>query len=321
MNNEAVYDRQRIVRRSKLYIPVNRDKFVDKAWTRNADVIILDLEDSIPYQQKDAARKKVETAVPIVMRGGAEVQVRINRTCQDEDLDAVVGPNLSCIMIPKCETAEEIQEIDAYVRRLEGERNIPCGAIQFDLIIETARGIVNVEKIATASPRIAQMTTGQGDLAVDIGFTRYKELNMDQYLYAESRLLYSAVAAGVQPHGMWAQNNVDFTDNTLAPEAMTGACQHAFWMGFMGTSVIHPKWVQAANEGFTPPEHEIELARRVKQRLEEAYAAGKGSVSVDGRMYDVANMKQIDKLLFRADAIQKRDSEKAAAVEQGRAGG
>ena len=83
MNNEAVYDRQRIVRRSKLYIPVNRDKFVDKAWTRNADVIILDLEDSIPYQQKDAARKKVETAVPIVMRGDAEVQVRINRTCQD----------------------------------------------------------------------------------------------------------------------------------------------------------------------------------------------------------------------------------------------
>ncbi len=308
------FDRRTFVRRSKLYVPANREKFVAKAWTRGADCIILDLEDAVAPADKASARRMVKEDIPTVRKGGAEVQVRINREFEEEDLDAVVIPGVTSIMIPKCESVEEVRRIDRMVAELEKERGLPAGMIQFDLIFETARGIVRMEEIAEASPRIVSMTTGQADLSVDLGFTRYPEMNFDQYFYPETKLLYAARSAGVQAHGMGAQNNADFVDVTAGREAMLKACRYAYRMGFMGTSAIHPAWVEAANEGFSPPAAEVTLARRVKKALDEAYAQGEGSVSVDGRMYDVANMKYVNYLLVRAEAVEKRNAQKAAAL-------
>ena len=307
-----------IARRSKLYVPVNREKFVQKAWTRGADCIILDLEDAIAPSDKASARKMVKDVLPMVNKGGAEVQVRINREFAEADLDAIVMSGLTSIMVPKCESSEEIEHIDRLVGQLEKERGLPEGKIQFDLIFETARGILHVESLATASPRIVSITTGQADLSVDLGFTRFKELNFEQYFYAENKLLYAACAAKVQPHGIGAQNGVDFTSISMGHEAMLKACRHAFWLGYMGTSVIHPGWIKAANEGFSPPAEEVELARKVKSALDEAYDRGEGSVSVEGRMYDVANMKHVNYLLARAAAIENRDLEKAVALKAAR---
>ena len=237
-------DDKGLVRRSKLYIPVNREKFVVKAWTRDADCIILDLEDSIAPGDKASARKLVKDAIPIVNKGGADILVRINREYEEEDLDAVVVPGLTGVMIPKSETPEEINRIDQLVSQLEAERGLPKGKIQFDLIFETAKGIIHVEQTAAAGSRIVSITTGQADLSVDLGFTRFKELNFEQYYYPENRLLYAACAAKVQPHGMGAQKNVDFASIKMSQEDMLNACRHAFWMGFLGTSVIHPAWVK-----------------------------------------------------------------------------
>jgi citrate lyase subunit beta/citryl-CoA lyase len=308
------HEARMLVRRSKLYVPVNREKFIEKAWTRGADCITLDLEDAIAPADKASARNLVKDVIAVVNRGGADVQVRINRDYEAEDLEAIVLPGLTTVMIPKCEAPEDIQRLDRMVTQLEKERGLTEGGIQFDLIVETAKGIIHVEDIALASPRIVAVSTGQVDLSVDLGFTRFQELNFEQYVYAENKLLYAAVAAKVQPHGLGAQNNVDFTSISMGREAMLRACRHAFWMGYMGTSMIHPGWIQAANEGFTPPADDVDLARRVKAALDEAYAKGTGSVSVDGRMYDVANMKHVHYLLARADAIAKRQAEKAAAV-------
>lgn len=303
-----------LVRRSKLFVPVNRDKFVAKAWTRGADCIILDLEDAIAPADKASARKLVKDVIPIVNKGGADVQVRINREYEEEDLAAILVPGLNGVMIPKPETAEEIQRIDRFVTELEKERGFPAGAIYFDIIVETALGVENIEQIAKASPRTAHMNIGQGDLSVSMGFPRFIELNFEQYFYAENRLLYAARAAKVQAHSLGAQNGVDFTDISMGEEAMLKACRHAQWMGFMGASIIHPGWVNAANEGFKPPQKDLDMARKVKQALDEAYAQGKGSVTVDGRMYDVANMKHVDYILARADAIARREAQKAAAL-------
>jgi citrate lyase subunit beta / citryl-CoA lyase len=308
------FDLKKFVRRSKLYVPANREKFLAKAWTRGADCIILDLEDAVAPADKASARKMVRDDIPIVRKGGAEVQVRINRDFEEEDLDAVVIPGVTSLMIPKCETVADIQRLDRLITELEKERGLPVGRIQFDLIFETARGIIRMEDIAEASPRIVSMTTGQADLSVDLGFTRYPEFNFDQYYYPETKLLYAARAAGVQAHGMGAQNNADYVDVTAGKEAMLKACRYAYRMGFMGTSAIHPAWVEAANEGFSPPAEEVSLARRVKKALDEAYAQGEGSVAVDGRMYDVANMKYVNYLLTRADAVEKRNAEKKAAL-------
>lgn len=305
----------KLVRRSKLFVPVNRERFVAKAWTREADCIILDLEDAIAPADKASARKMVKDVIPIVNKGGADVQVRINRELEEEDLDAIVGPGLTSVMIPKCESEEEIQRIDDMVTRLEKERGLPEGEIQFDLIIETAKGVVNVERIAPASLRIVQINSGQTDLSVDMGFPKFLELNLEQFFFAENKILYAARAAGVQACGLGAQNNVDFTSITMGPEEMLKACRHAFWMGYLGAAIIHPGWVKAVNEGYQPPQSDLDLARRVKVALDEAYARGEGSVQVDGRMYDVANMKYVNYILERDEAIAEREAEKTAAVK------
>ncbi len=188
-----------LVRRSKLFVPVNREKFVAKAWTRGADVIILDLEDAIAPSDKASARKMVKDVIPVVNKGGAEVQVRFNRDYEEEDLDAIVIPGLDGLMIPKPESAEEIQKIDRLVTRLEKERGLPAGKIYFDLIVETAAGVVKINSIAKASPRITQMNIGQGDLSVSMGFPRFIALNFEQYFYAENALLFAARAAACRP--------------------------------------------------------------------------------------------------------------------------
>jgi citrate lyase subunit beta / citryl-CoA lyase len=307
--------RNTLVRRSKLFVPVNREKFVEKAWTRGADCIILDLEDAIAPADKASARAMVKDVIPIVNKGGADIQVRINRDCEEEDLDAVILPGLTVVMIPKCESAEEIQRIDRTVTRLEEERGLPPGKIQFDLLVESARGVVRANEIAEASPRTVQINIGQADLSVDMGFPRFGELNFEQNFYAENRLLYAARSAGIQCCGLGAQNNVDFTSISLGEEAMLAACRHAFWMGYLGAILIHPGWVKAANEGYKPPQKDLDLAHRVKAALDEAYANGQGSITVEGHMYDVANMKFVNYVLERAEAIARREAEKAAMIK------
>jgi citrate lyase subunit beta/citryl-CoA lyase len=311
--SNVLSEAEKLVRRSSLYVPVNREKFVAKAWERGADSIILDLEDSIAPADKTSARKMVKDVIPIVSKGGAEISVRINRDFAAEDLDAVVVPGLHLIVIPKSETAEEIQQLDRVVTRLEKERALPLGKIQFGPLIESALGVFNVENIAKSSPRIVQIGIGQGDLSIDMGFTRAPELNFEQYVYAENKLIYAARIARIQARGLGAQN-VHFTSISMNEEAMLKACRHAYQMGYRGMGIIHPAWIKPANEGFKPSEEELDRASKVKAALEEAYAQGKGSVAVDGRMYDVANMKYINRILDQAEAVDRREAEKAAAV-------
>jgi citrate lyase subunit beta / citryl-CoA lyase len=309
---------QNLVRRSKLFVPVNREKFVEKAWIRDADCIILDLEDSIASADKVSARKMVKDVIPIVNKGGAEIQVRINREYEEEDLDAVMVSGLDIIMIPKCESAAEIQHIDEMVTQLEKERGFPAGKIQFDLLIESAQGVVNLDDIAKASQRIAQMNIGQGDLSVDMEFPRQLPLNFEQYVYAENRLLFAARAAKVQPCGLGAQNHVDFTSVSMGEEAMFKACLHAQWLGYKGSIIIHPGWIKAVNEGFKPAIADLKLALKIKKAMDEAQAQGKASVAVDGRMYDLANMKYVNYIVARSQAVANRESIKEAAVAAAR---
>lgn len=304
----------RLVRRSKLFVPVNREKFVAKAWTRGADCIILDLEDSVPPSEKASARKMVKDVMPIVSQGGAEIQVRINRDFEEDDLDAVVIPGLVSIMIPKCESADEIWRIDEMATRLEKERGLPMGSIQFDLLIETAVGIVNMESIVKSSPRIVQSSIGGVDLARDMGYTRAPDLGYDQFSWAASKLRFTARAAGVQACGMIPQNDVSFTDTRADPKAILQACRRSFWVGYLGTAAIHPVWCEPINEGFKASPTELDMARRLKTALEEAYARGEGSVAVEGRMVDVANLEHVNNVLERAECVARREAEKAAAM-------
>lgn len=304
----------RLVRRSKLFVPVNREKFIIKAWRRGADCIILDLEDAVPPSEKTAARKMVKDTLPIVSRGGAEIQVRINRGLEEEDLEAVIIPGLVSIMIPKCESAEEIQRIDGMVTDLEKERGIPLGSIQFDLLIETAVGVVHMETILNSCPRIVQCSIGGVDLARDMGFIPSRDLSYDQFSWAAGKLLFTARAAGVQASGLMPRGGAGLMNTSGDPKAIGEVCHQSFKMGYLGTPAIHPLWCEPINEGFKSTPAELDLAKRMKNTLEEAFARGEGSVSLDGRMIDVAHLEQVNNVLERAECVGRREAEKAAAL-------
>lgn len=305
---------RKLVRRSKMYVPVNREKFVTTAWTRGADCIIIDLEDSVAPADKDAARKLVKEAIPLVKKGGADVQIRFNRGLEEKDLEASVRPGVACLMIPKCESAEEIRWIDSLVAQLEKDRGLPVGMIQFHPIVETAVGLIHVEEIAMASPRNVQINVGHGDLSVDMGFSRFAEADHEQFAYAESRLLFAARAANIQATGLGAQKGVDFSNIAFDPQEILKACRIAQAMGYFGTSCVHPAWVNPINAGFRPADEEVAWARQIKAALDEAFAQGRGSIKLDGRMYDVAHWKHACAVLEREDSIVRFEAAKAAAM-------
>src|SRR5688500_5534170 len=155
------------VRRSGLTMPVVTRRFVDKAWRRGCDFIVLDLEDSVPLHLKAHARSLVKDAIPNVARGGAEVFVRINHDLVLADLEAVIWPGVRRVKYPKAESAEEVRLLDTIITVLERERGIDAGTIEIDAAIETAVGVANVFEIAGASPRIREFgaTTGGYDLS------------------------------------------------------------------------------------------------------------------------------------------------------------
>ena len=305
---------RKLVRRSKMYVPVNREKFVVSAWARGADCIIIDLEDSVAPADKDSARKMVKDVIPLVKKGGADVQIRFNRGLEEKDLEECVRPGVACLMIPKCQSAAEIQWIDDLVAQLEKDRGLPVGMLQFHPIVESALGLIHVVEIAKASPRNVQINVGHGDLSVDMGFSRLAELDYEQYYYAESKLLFAARAANIQATGLGAQKGVDFTNIASNPEEIVRACRNAQAMGYFGTSCVHPAWVKPINEGFKPADDEVAWARKIKEALDEAYRQGRGSVKVDGRMFDVAQWKHANNILERAERIARRETEKAAAL-------
>src|SRR6478672_2244830 len=150
------------VRRSGLTMPVVTPRFIDHAWRRGCDFIVIDLEDSVPQHLKAHARTLVKDAIDKVSRGGAEAFVRINHDSVQADLEGAIWPGLKRIKYPKTEYGEEVRRLDEIITRLEHERGIAPGSIEIDPGIETAVGVVNIYEIASASPRVREFGASTG---------------------------------------------------------------------------------------------------------------------------------------------------------------
>ncbi len=193
-------------RRSSLILPVNVPRFVEKAYARGADAIVLDLEDSVPVQEKASARKLVRDALPLAGRGGAEVLVRVNNdpALLADDIDAAVHPGLDGLAIPKAESGAQIRDIVAQIDRLERSRGLSPGHLRLSLAIETPRGLLAAEEIARSSDRIATMSIGVEDYCLELGV----EPSADgiELLYPVARLVMICKAVGVPSHGSRRQH-------------------------------------------------------------------------------------------------------------------
>lgn len=298
-----------IVRRSSLIMPVNQPRFVDKAYLRGADAIVLDLEDSVPPAEKGRARTMVKEAIPSAARGGADVLVRINKPVEMmvEDLEAAIHPGLTGLSLPKVESAAEIHMLDELTTHWEKRHGVPPGTVQFAVSVETAKGVMRAEEIAVASPRIASIGAGPEDLALDLGIEATVEGT--ELLYIKLRMIVVANAAGVIPMGLMG-TLVDYADL----EGLARSATEANRVGFRGAGLIHPLQVPICNEAYAPPPSQVQWSKRVIEAFEEGLARGTASVALDGRMIDIPIVDKAHRVLARANAVAAKEARKAEAL-------
>ena len=298
-------------RRSSLILPVNQPRFVEKAYTRGADAIVLDLEDSVPPQEKASARKLVQGSLAVAARGGAEVLVRVNNdpALLADDIDGCIYPGLDGLSIPKAESATQIHDIVARIERLERTRGLPPRHLRLSLAIETPRGFLAIEEIARASDRIATMSIGVEDYCLELGV----EPSADgmELLYPVAHLVAVCKAVGVQPTGL-VGSIAGFRD--LA--TFEGAAQRARQLGCEGAGCIHPDQVTVLNRVFTPDPAKVEQARRVVEAFEDGVRRGTASVNLDGKMVDVPVYKRAQVVLARANLVAETERRKADALRR-----
>lgn len=294
--------------RSLMYVPVNVDKYVDKAHTRGADVIQLDLEDSVPPAEKANARKLVEKAAAKVRRGGADVVVRINQplSLAVRDLEHAICPDVDGIACTKIDSASHVKLLDELVTGLEEKRGMAIGHTRFIAMIETADAFFRIHDIVRASPRIIACCIGGEDFALDCNM----QPSGDALFYPKQHMIIAASAAGIMPLGF-----VDSVASFGDWDKFRKMVRRSRDFGFMGAGCIHPGQVTIVNEEYTPTAEEVEYASKVIQLDKEAAAAGRGSFSLDGKMIDIPIIVRAEKLLKRYEAIKAREAKTLAAMK------
>jgi citrate lyase subunit beta/citryl-CoA lyase len=309
--NSTKRNMNKFVRRSSLIFPINVERFLIKAHQRGADCIIMDLEDSVPINKKREARALVKDSIPIVGKGGSDVSVRINQPLSNaiDDLEASIWPGLTCVHLPKIESAEEIFVIDTIISRLERKRGIEPGTIQIAVAVETALGVYNGYEIASASPRIVTISVGAEDLTQEMGI----EISLEghELWYARSKIITDAYAAGVHTLGIVGIDPFSWRE----PNKIREAAERSRKLGFKGALSIHPTPIAYLNEGFSIPEKDTSYAEKALQAFEEGLKNGIASVNLDGRMIDIASIERYKKILERVDAIKKIENRKRDALQ------
>ena len=313
------------INRSELAVPASNSRFIDGASRSPADVVFLDLEDAVAPSEKEQARKQAIAALHDVDWNGRTVSVRINgldtQYMYRDVVDVVeqAGDKLDLIMIPKVGKAADVYAVDALVSGIEIAKGIQT-RIGFELIIETALGMQNIDEIAAASPRIESLHFGVADYAastqartMSIGGANpdYQMLTDpdengsrgvhwgDMWHFALSRVVMVARANGLRPvDGPFG----DISD----PAGFKAQARRSAALGFEGKWGIHPSQIELANKIFCPSESEVQRARGILLAMEEAQRCGQGAVSYNGKMIDFASLRQAETVVRKSDEISER---------------
>jgi citrate lyase subunit beta/citryl-CoA lyase len=290
--------------RSLLFVPVNVERFVESAHRRDADVIQLDLEDSVPPSEKDRARTLVPAAAAKVARGGAEVVVRINRplAMAVRDIEASVCPGVACLALPKVTSADHIRLLAEHTAEVEAKQGMAIGTTRFIAMVETADAWFRMREIAGADPRVVALTLGAEDFATSVGMLPEPE----GLLAPKQAMVIAAAAAGVLPLG--------FVGSIAGYKDLDGFRQiirRSRALGFRGAGCIHPDQARILNEEFAPQPDELAHATRVVEAYAAAQREGRGAISIDGRMIDVPVVERAQALLDWQARISARKERRA----------
>lgn len=284
--------------RSLMFVPANRDNMVQRAHETPADVIVLDLEDAVPPEEKQAARATVVASVASLKAAGKTVHVRINHLdtgLTRDDLAVAVAPGLDGLLFPKAQSAAQIRELDVLIREQEYKKDgLRPGTVALIPMIETARGVLRCEDIILASDRINGLALGGEDYCADLGVPRTKEGREIEYI---RRVIVHVCAA----HG---RVPLDAIYPTLDDEpGLRSDAAYARSVGFKGKYVIHPAQVGPVNEAFSPTSAEVEAARRLVSAFDEAVSQGHGTLRHDGQIVDAPIAQRARDLIAYARAV------------------
>ena len=300
------------LQRSELAVPGSNPALFEKALNSEVDYVFLDLEDAVAPDDKEQARRNViEALQDLDWRGaGKTISVRINgldtHYMYRDVVDVVeqAGAKLDTILIPKVGVTGDVYMVEAMLNQIEQA----CGfenRIGLEALIETALGMANVESIAAYGGRLEALHFGVADYAAS---NRARTVNIgglnpdypgDQWHAALSRMTVACRAYGLRPiDGPFG----DFKDS----DAYIAAARRAAALGIEGKWAIHPSQIALANEVFSPPEAEVDRARRILQELETAAAEGRGAAAVDGKMIDAASARMAENVVRLAEAIEAR---------------
>ena len=265
--------------RSLLYVPADRPAMLEKAHTRGADAVIVDLEDAVAHDKKDDARDAAGAYVQ--SKPGTQVVVRVNSgELLGHDVEAVAHPGLSAVTLAKAETFEQVKLADMILFRAEEAYGLPHGTFELFCLIETAQGVRNAYEMAS-HPRVTRLGLGEADLGADIGISH--TAHDDIWAPIRSRIVVDSAAAGIDPPV--APVSTDFADL----QGLSESTRHLQASGFGARAAIHPAQVPVINEVLTPSPEAIANARRLIEQYERSLASG-DAVFVDerGRMVDEA---------------------------------
>jgi citrate lyase subunit beta / citryl-CoA lyase len=282
------------LRRSRLCLPGSEPRYYINAALHGPDAVVLNLEDSVHREEKDAARILVRNTLRAVDFGSCERMVRINQLPLGlEDLAEVVGESPDLILIPKIEESEQVREADRMIGEIKTRHGI-IRPIWIIPIIESALGIENAFAVARASENVAALAIELEDYTADLGVAKTTEGRESQY--ARSRVVNAARAAGVQALDSVFSDVADTDGLRRWAEASRAA-------GFEGMGCIHPGQVRVIHAAFQPTAVEIERARKVVSAFEEARSKGLAAVSLGSKMIDPAVVQHALKLVERAKAM------------------
>jgi citrate lyase subunit beta/citryl-CoA lyase len=282
--------------RSFLFAPGNHARRVEKALTLPADAVILDLEDAVAISEKPATRELVVAAFGKPRCG--RLYVRVNAYTTDwcyADIVTIARSGLDGIILPKVETADQLQSIDWLLANLERERSLPVGGIDLVPIIETALGMSNIGAIAGSGSRTKRLAFGAGDYTLDLGMVWSRD--EAELLPARSAVVMASRAAGIEPplDTVWA----DLRD----AGGFARSADRAAALGFQGKMCIHPDQIDVTNAAFSPSAQQLSWATRVVVAFEEAEAKGLASIQLDGQFIDYPIVQRARQVIARGGAI------------------
>lgn len=286
------------LRRTMLFIPGNNPGMLRDGGIYGSDALMMDLEDSVSLNQKDAARHLVYNALKTIDYCGCELVVRVNPLSSPfgkEDIRAMVMAGVEVIRLPKTDNAQDVTDVETEIEKVERQAGIPVGRTGILAAIESAEGILNAGAIAKASKRLIGIALGAEDYCANLKTTRSREGS--ELFLARSMIVVAARAAGID-----AMDTVfsDINDE----EQLIYETKLIKQLGFDGKSIINPRQIEPIHNVFTPTQDEIKKALRIVGAMKEAEAAGSGVISLNGKMIDRPVLLRAQRCIQMAKASQ-----------------